>query len=516
MMRKGLAILGIVAGLTGVAEAKFGMSKTRVMLPRLRPPVNALLAETVYLDVRSESPEVTGSHVSLVKGRVEDALRGSDMYRLVDRERDADAVLKVSLSALRAEVRDEVRMETKYVKIGERQEWNEKKKKYETKDIYGNRSEPVSYRIADGSLSANVVVGGQGGDRTTDVGGSYHKQLRMDGNMPSEMATEESLKRFLVTATADAVVGQVTFAPDPVEALLAVNDELKAGNKLAEAGLFQEALDEWSRRTYKGDTEAARLHNVGVAHEALAYRLPPFTAEHRGHLTQAKELYLKAMQMDSGEKYFREPPPRVDQSLAYAATATLFMQELADFREEKNARHQPTPRAAAPKGAATAPAAKAAPAVRAVPATARDGVAGTPLRNGSFEASLAPWTVTGKGRVAQEPGRGNVFEAAATAAAVSTAQAIDVPVGTGGVPLSLDYKIVSGEGIVRVVLSYVDGAGKARTSTLEVTGGEGPGAWSPWSHDVGNLRPRPARLTQLRVSAEGGVVRIDNVAISPR
>ena len=34
------------------------------------------------------------------------------------------------------------------------------------------------------------------------------------------------------------------FAPDPVEALLAVNDELKNGNRLMQSGLFQEALEE--------------------------------------------------------------------------------------------------------------------------------------------------------------------------------------------------------------------------------------------------------------------------------
>ncbi len=508
MRMKGLVVALVLLGLGSMAEAKFGMSKTRVMLPRVRPPVNALLAETVFLDVRSESPEVTGSHVSLVKGRVEDALRGSDMYRLVDRERGADATLRVSLSALRAEVRDEVRMETKYVKIGERQEWNDKKKKMETKDVYGNRSEPENWRIADGSLSATVVVQGGGGDRTTDVGGSYHKQFKMEGGLPPEASTEESLKRFLVSATADNVIGQITFAPDPVEALLAVNDELKAGNKLAEAGLFQEALEEWNRRTFKGDTEAARLHNVGVAHEALAYKMPPFTPEHRGHLTEAKELYLKALQLDSGEKYFREPPPRVDQSLAYAATATLFMQELADFRDEKHP--QPAQRAV------SKPASPSKPAAVAPSAPVKLAVSGTPLRNGSFESSLAPWTVTGKGRVAQESGRGSVLEAAASGAPVSTSQSVDVGVGSGAVPLSLDYKVISGEAVIRVQVSYADASGKTRTSNLEVTGGEGPGAWSPWTQDLAALRPKPAKITEIRVNAEGGVVRFDNVAISPR
>jgi hypothetical protein len=499
-----MAVLAVALGFGTDALAKFGMSKTKVVLPRVRPPANPLLAESVYVDVRSDSPEVTGSHVAIVRGRLEEALRGSDLYRLSERAKDADAVLRVSLAGLRAEVRDEIRMETKYVKVGERQEWNEKKKQNETKDVYANRSEPVSWRVADGSLSATVEVeGSDGSPRTTDVGGSYHQQFKVESGVPPEASTEESLRRHLVTATADNVISQVTFSPDPVEALLAVNDELKGGNKLAEGGLFQEALDEWSRRTYKGGTEAARLHNIGVAHEALAYKLPPFTPEHRGHLEQAKDLYLKAIQLDSGEKYFRDPPPRVDRSLSYSATASLFMQELALFREEKNEARRKRPAAPEPRK----PAAPAAPAAHAA-------ATNQPLRNGSFESAMTPWVITGKASVVAEQGRGKVLEISG-AGGVTVRQAIDVAIPAGrAAKLALDYKVVSGEAAVRVSVVYADANGKERTSTLEVTGGEGPGAWSSWTNDVSALRPRPTRVTELRITAEGGSLRIDNVALN--
>jgi hypothetical protein len=63
---------------------------------------------------------------------------------------------------------------------------------------------------------------------------------------------------------------------------------------------------------------------------------------------------------------------------------------------------------------------------------------------------------------------------------------------------------------------YGDAAGRERTSILEVTGGEGPGDWSDWSGDLAALRPRPSRVREIRVAVDGGVVRLDNVALTVR
>jgi len=506
-MRRVVPLAAVAIGLalvSGDAAAKFGMSKTRVLLPRLRPPAQPLIAEAVFVEVKSESPEVTGSHLSIVRGRVEDALRFSGLVEVAERAKDSDAVLRVALSGLRAEVRDEIRMEQKYVKIGERQEWDDKKKKTVTKDVYGNRDTPVSYRIADGSLSASVEIEGRGGTRSADAGATYHDSFKVEGGVPAEASTEESLRRHLVGLAAEEVIGSVTFAPDPVEALLAVNDELKNGNRLMQSGLFQEALDEWSRYKFKGNTEAARVHNVGVALEALAYKLPPFTPEHRQYLEQAKQNYLEALRLDKGEKYFRDPPPRVDMSLSYAGTAIMIAEELQVYREERGARaRKPTP------------AARATAAPPAKPATGAPAGPAQPLRNGSFEAALPPWKLAGSGNVVSEASRGKVLDLAAAAAPVSVEQAMDVPIPPAAqASLAFEYKVTSGEARIRVAVVYADANGKQRTSNLEVTGGEGPGGWTPWSDEVSSLRPRPTRVTAVRITAEGGAVRLDNVALN--
>jgi len=516
-MRRGAAFLVALVAVTiapGDAVAKFGMSKTKVFLPRTRPPAQPLIAETVLVEVKAESPEVTGSHVSMVRGRVEDALRSAGLVEVVDRPRDADAILRVSLSGLSAEVRDEIKMESRYVKIGERQEWNDKKKKMETKDVYGNRDTPVSIRVADASLSAAVEIEGRGSTRSADAGASYHDSFKVEDGVPPEAATEESLRRHVVAVVADHVVGTVSFSPDPVEALLAVNDELKNGNRLAESGLFQEALDEWSRHTYKGGTEAARLHNVGVAYEALAYKLPPYTPEHRDYLEKAKQHYLMAMKLDPGEKYFRDPPPRIDMSLSYVGTAIMIAEEMQLYREERVARapeakpaKTASPAKVVPVAAGPSSPVAAAPAAPAAPAR--------PLKNGSFEPSLQPWRLTGSGAVVNEPNRGKVLDLPGGAAGVTVEQAVDVAIPSGRqATLAFDYKVTTGEARLRVAVVYADANGKERTSTLEVTGGEGPGGWTPWSEEVSSLRPRPTRITAIRILTEGGGVRLDNVALN--
>jgi hypothetical protein len=108
-----------------------------------------------------------------------------------------------------------------------------------------------------------------------------------------------------------------------------------------------------------------------------------------------------------------------------------------------------------------------------------------------------------------------VLEIKAGSAGGHTTQAVGVELGEGAT-LSLDYKVTSGESRIQVLLSYLDTGGRSRTATLDVTAGEGPGAWSPWTADLAGLRPKPARITEIKAVVAGGTVRLDNVALTPR
>jgi hypothetical protein len=448
-------------------------------------------------------------------------------------------------------VNDTVVYEDKYVQTGTEQKWNDKKKKYETKAVYGYRREPVRVKTVSGALTARVLVKTPVGQDTADASVRYQDEFKGDVNIPSEAQTESALEDYLVDGAADRAAAAVAFTSEPLEALLAVDGDLKDGNRLAQAGLWKEALSAWERKVLKGDKEAARLHNVGVAHEALAYQLAPDSPEHRAGLEKAEDLYKKALALDPGEKYFGPPIERIQVSLGYASTATGLAADARKWKDRASRRPgkaaarseaaPAVPAAEAAPVAATAPAAPAAPRTRratpvmasnpatpvaatpakaAPPAATLGGSASVtgPLRNGSFESTLAPWSPSGKAAVIDSPGRGKVLQTTAGAGAgAAVTQSIGVDVGAASAAtLSLDYKVVGGEGQVRVFVGYEDAQGRSRTSTLEVTACDPPGAWTPWTADVASLRPRPTRIKEVRIAVDGGTVLLDNVALTVR
>jgi hypothetical protein len=537
--------LGALA-LASPAAAKFGMSKTKVTLRRTRPPEVPLLGETVSVDVTSRARSVSDRHLDVVRRRVQDAVSADKSMRLVE-AKAADNVVRVEVDGLEARVDDNTIYEEHYVKIGERQEWDDKKKKMVTKDVYGNRQEPVRLRKVRGRVDARVQVETPAGQRTADAGTTYEREFKGNVNVPEEASSESRLEAALIDEAARRAAAAVSFSPDPVEAMLAVDGELKDGNRLAEAGLWKEAMASWSARTFKGDKEAARLHNVGVAHEAFAYGMAIDSPEHHAELEQAADSYKKALALDPGEKYFAEPIQRVQASLEYAGAAQRYADEVRRWHEERSKRSASASRSKRTEAAA-APAAPAPPATPAeAPAAARRRAAATPapaapkaappaaaktaapadplsasagvslqLRNGSFESGLDPWTVTGKGAVVPDARHGRVFQAAG-GAATTLAQPVGLDVqNRPGATLSLDYKVSAGEGKVRVMVAYDDAAGRARTSTLEVTAGDPAGDWTPWTGDLLALRPKPARLKEVRIVSEGGTVLLDNVALTLR
>ena len=86
----GLSVALLVAGAPSV-RADFGMSKTRVMLPRLRPPSSPILVERVSLYVVSDSADVSASHADFVRTRLAQALSAWNLYRIVDSRENLEA-----------------------------------------------------------------------------------------------------------------------------------------------------------------------------------------------------------------------------------------------------------------------------------------------------------------------------------------------------------------------------------------------------------------------------------------
>src|SRR5262249_33833635 len=210
--------VALVLAVAGAAQAKFGMSKTRVTLKRVRPPEIPLVGDTVSVAIDGKARSVAQRDLDVIRNHVETAISADHSKRLV--ERGADSAVRIVVEDLDSRINDSVTYETKYVKIGERQEWDDKKKKMVTKDVYGNRTEPVRLRNVRGKINAHVEVESGGGRaRTADAGASYEDQFKGEVKLPEQASSENALERYLVDRAADHAAATVTFSPDPVEAL---------------------------------------------------------------------------------------------------------------------------------------------------------------------------------------------------------------------------------------------------------------------------------------------------------
>jgi hypothetical protein len=497
-----LAVLVVVMGALFPipAGAKFGIVKTKVMLPRYRPPELRMAGRTVAVEVASESRRVSRRHESVVRGRLEEALRAWGAFELRQAGQDADNIVRIHLDDLEARVHSDIEYETRYVKVGTKEEWNEKKNRYETKDVYDNRREPVAVRVVSGHLDGQVELVRGADTQTARAGADYRDRFKGDASVPREAESEMALEDFLVEEAAARAVAAVCYTPDPVEALLAVDGDLKPGNRLAESREWSRALAEWSRQSFKGEKEAARLHNLGVAHEALAYGLPVDSPELREHLEVASTHYDRARQLDRDEKFFLPPLERIQVSLRYAEDAARYSHEIAASREAAGARPEPRPAADRPAPRQEAP---------LVPSPALS----LPVLGSSGRGS---WRIDGTIANVAERGRGTVVEIDAQGRPMGFSQALDAELPPAAAKtLSVAYRVLAGDARIRFEIGYQDEGDRARHTTLPVTAGEGPGPWSDWSTDLATVRPRPARITEVRLTVEEGRVRLSGLALAP-
>jgi hypothetical protein len=128
------------------------------------------------------------------------------------------------------------------------------------------------------------------------------------------------IENALIDRAAQKAAGLVTPAREPVKVLLARSDEVDFLNDLAVNRLWSEWRDalEGTRPHRDKRRDAYRLHNLGVALEAIAYEAAFVDDSHR-LLQEAAGLVQQAIAARKGEKRFTESLTRIsNNSLGYA------------------------------------------------------------------------------------------------------------------------------------------------------------------------------------------------------
>ncbi len=222
---------------------------------------------------------------------------------------------------------------------------------------YQSRSVPVVYELIHGSVTIGAAVVDASG-RTLDTFNqneliAERKELTVNGQASTQTATSsaaspsksaipdslgavigfkphfstrqpaqrqrpvvetsDSIELAMLQKLAAKVQHRYVATTEPVEIALAVDPELRLGDKLAESGQWGEALDSWTKASMKKNP-SDRLYNMAVAKEALAYAeyardndMETFLPKFQGTM----DLYTEALHGDPNEKYMRESVDRL-------------------------------------------------------------------------------------------------------------------------------------------------------------------------------------------------------------
>ncbi len=156
---------------------------------------------------------------------------------------------------------------------------------------------------------------------------------RITGGASSEELnppTEPELRSKLLNEAVHQIAQHLVNTNETVEVYLAKGKKaLDEGNKQAEAGLWQRALEtyETAPPMSKPVDDAYRLYDIGVAYEALAYAAEDEQSAMK-FLDEAAINYGKAIDAKPAEKYFLEPQKRIETAIAH-------YKELEDQRHTK-------------------------------------------------------------------------------------------------------------------------------------------------------------------------------------
>jgi len=346
-------LLGI-PGFAGKFSGWKGPFKVAVQIPE--PPVAYIGKKTAKIEVTNTIGEISSDQM---RSLIEQALAPD----IVATDPNPEALFKVHVVSFEQPTAKQYTLsERMQVKVGDRPVYNKDgtPKKFlgspVTEPVYEERLVPVQYWEGNGSLSMSVDVLSASGARLDAFTPHliFNQKLRLSvGSESTPEAAHVPNQREMIHSLANQLAAQVrrryatTERPETV--LLAIDDELKAGNEMARAGKWDDALNQWSGITMKKNA-SDRIFNIAVANEMLAYAKYRSTQDMQASFplfTKALDMYAQALQADPSEKYIQQAQARITraksnmeaalkQYQAQSFEAEKIAQEIAAKQKEEN------------------------------------------------------------------------------------------------------------------------------------------------------------------------------------
>ena len=304
MLRKSLLlVLAIGVFVVGDAMARegFGFTKKAVVMNRLKPPVTAVGARRVKVSVSSERSENKDDAVTLRSYAEEAILNGAGT--LAGEKEKGDIQVRINIERLDSHESNDSKTETHYRKIGSHQEWDDKKKKYVTKDDYGDVTETVHVKKVSGTLSGSWDIADKSGKviESGSIAESYDQSFKDGTGAPAPSRVEDDLLK----KSATVVASQLVPTSDRVSVIVP-KGSFESLIPLAEMNAWDRYLAGVEAVPAKKDArqEAYRQYALALGKEGLAYSSVEDRSNTVALLREAVAHYERAVKDNPGEKIF--------------------------------------------------------------------------------------------------------------------------------------------------------------------------------------------------------------------
>ncbi|HUP62061.1 MAG TPA: hypothetical protein VNA69_16765 [Thermoanaerobaculia bacterium] len=299
---KRLLIALCVAALAVSADARegFGFKKKAVDVMRTIPPSTNAGARRVRVTVTSERDSDDDDAKTLARYISDAILSGGGTLAESGKP---EVTIGIEVDRLDSHETWETKTETEYRQTGTQQVWNESKKKYETKPVYGNVTVTKNIKVVEARLSGAFDIR----DKSSEVASSSldqeFKEKYEDGTgAPSPSRAEDDLLR----RAANGIASRLVPTQDRVS-ILVPRASFEPLIPYAESGDWTSYLAAVEAMpTFRGAKEEAfRQYALAIAKEALAYRNED-RREALEMLRAAVTHYEAAISSNSGEELFRQ------------------------------------------------------------------------------------------------------------------------------------------------------------------------------------------------------------------
>ena len=289
----------VLASASANAREGFGFKKKAVDIQRTIPPALNTGARRVKVDISSERGDDEDDTHTLSRYITDAILAGGGTVA----ESKPEITISIDLDRLDSHESWETKTEYEYKQTGTEQRWNESKKKYETKAVYGNVPVTKNIKVVEASLTGSYDINAKGGAIDSGTVDQSFKQKYDDGTgAPSPSHVEDDLLK----RAARVVAARIVPTQERVTVLIP-RASFEPLIPYAESG-------DWARYLAAVEAipalknvkeEAYRQYALAVAKEAVAY-----TKEDRKEaldmLRAAASHYEVAAASNPGEELFRQ------------------------------------------------------------------------------------------------------------------------------------------------------------------------------------------------------------------